>query len=89
MGCEVNFSVSFAVQDAGLLVVEVDDGLVVFVVLEERLVGAYNLRVLAQPVTYPATQIDDAFHAVGRHEGMAEDFLGRLADAVHAASALD
>ena len=65
------------------------DGLVVPVVLEEGLVGAHHLGVLVQALPHAGAQPDDALHAVGRQEGVAEDLLGLLPDAIHAARPLD
>ena len=48
VGGQVHLPVRFAVQDAGPFVVEIQDGLVVGLILEEGFVGANHLRVLLQ-----------------------------------------
>ena len=63
--------------------------LVVLVVLEEGFVRADHLGVLLQALPHAGAQADDALDAVGRQEGVAEDRLGLLADAVDAAGPLD
>ena len=89
VGGEVDLGVGVAVEDAGLLVVEVEERLIVRLVLEERLVGADDLGVLLQPLADARAQADDPLDAVGRQERVAEDLVGLLPDAVHAAGALD
>ena len=89
VGSQVHLGVLVAVQDAGLLGEQVADDLVVPVVLKEGLIGADDFGVLLQALADAGAQADDPFNAVGRQEGVAEDLLGLLADAVHAAGALD
>ena len=54
VGGQVDLGVGVAVQDAGLLVVKVEETLIVAVVLEKRLVGADDLGVLLEPLADPA-----------------------------------
>ena len=89
VGGQVDVAVGVAVEDARLLVVEIDQDPIVAVVFEERLVGADHLGVLAQAGADAAAQADDALDAVGREEGVGEDLLGPLADPVDAAHPLD
>ena len=63
--------------------------LIVAVVLEEGLVGPHDLRVLLETLPDAAAQADDPLDAISRQERVAEDLLGLLPDAVHAAGALD
>ena len=64
-------------------------GLVVLVVLENASSVPTTSAFSRAACHVPCHADCDAFHAVGWHEGVAEDFLGRLANAVHAAGALD
>ena len=89
VGGQVDLAVGVPVQDSGVLVVQVEDGLVIGFVLEERLVGAHHLGVLLEPRPHPPAQLDDALDAVGRQEGMAQYLARVLADAVDAPGALD
>ena len=63
--------------------------MVVLLILEEGLVGADDLGVLAEAVPDAVAEVDDALNAVGGQEGVAENLFGLLPDAVDAASALD
>ena len=58
-------------------------------ILKEGLVRADDFGVLLQALPHARAQADDALDAIGRQEGVAEDGVGLLADAVHAAGALD
>ena len=86
---QVNLAVGVSVEDARALVVEIDDGLVVGLVLKERLVGANHLGVLMKPGTDPFSQLDDALHTVGGQKGVAQYLLRMLSDAIDAARPLD
>ena len=50
VGRQVDLRILLAVEEAGFLVIEVRDCLVVLVVVEERLVGPDHLGILAEPV---------------------------------------
>ena len=71
-----------------MLGVQVTDG-IGLLVFEESFVGAHHLGVLQQPLPDTRTQLDQALHAFGGEEGIAVDFLGFLADAVHPTDALN
>ena len=62
---------------------------VVVFVLEERLVRADHLCVLAEPGPDSPAQVDDALNPLGGQEGVAQNLLGLLAYAVNAARTLD
>ena len=66
VGGEVDLGVGVAVEDAGLLVIQVENRPVVAVVLEERLVGADDLGVLLEALADARAQADDPLDAVGR-----------------------
>jgi hypothetical protein len=91
VGGQVDLGVAVVVEDAVLLGVQVADQTVVViaVVVEEGFVGADDFGVLDQALPDASAQPDETLHAIGRHEGIAEDGVGLLADAVHAARALD
>ena len=77
------------VEDAGFFGEEVADEGVVLLVLEKGFVGADDLGVFVQALADARAQADEALDAIGGQEGVAEDLLGLLPDAVHAARALD
>ena len=89
VGGEIDFGVGVAVEDAGLLVVEIEEFLPLALVLEEGFIGADDLSVLVQALADARAQANDALDAIGGQERVAEDLLGLLADAIHAARALD
>ena len=68
---------------------EKPSGCVVAVVLEEGLIGANDLGVLLQALADTRTQAKNPLDALGWQEGVDEDLLGLLADAIHPASPLD
>ena len=86
---EVDLTVGFVIEDACLLVVEVEQRRTVGLVLEERLVRAHDLGVLGEPGADARPQADDPFDTLGWQEAAAEDLLSALADAIDAACALD
>ena len=72
---QVYVALRVAVQNAGALVVQIDDGLIIVFVLEERLVSANDLCVLAEPGPDSPAQVDDALNPLGGQEGVAEYLL--------------
>ena len=58
-------------------------------VLEEGLIRADDLGIFLQASAHPGAQADEALDTLGRQEGVAEDLFRLLADAVHAAGALN
>ena len=91
VGSQVYVAFRVAVQDAGALVVQVEDRHIVefVVVLEERFVGADHLSVLLETLPDPPAQVDYALDTLGRKEGVAENLLCLLPDTVDAARTLD
>ena len=86
---KVNLGILFTVEQAGLFVVKIGNDFIVLVVVEEGFIGANNFGVGVEPRSHLRTKIDDRFDSVCRQETVAEDFVGFLADAIHAASPLD
>ena len=86
---QVDLGIGVAVENAGFLGEQVADHVVVTVVLEEGLVGTDNLGVLPQPLPDTGSQPDDPFDPICRKERVTEDFVGLLADTVHATGTLD
>ena len=89
MGRQVYVALRVAVQDAGPFVVQVEDGLIVVFVLEERFVSPDHFCVLPEPLPDPPAQVDDALDALGWQEGVAEYLLCLLPYTVDAARTLD
>ena len=69
--------------------IEIDHNLIVPVVFKEMLIRADNFRVFLQAPPDPHSKPNDSLHTIGREKGIAEYLFGFLADAVHAARALD
>ena len=86
---EVHFVVFRVVEDAGFFGEKVADEVVVFFVLEKGFVGADDLGVFLQALADARAQADEALDAIGGQKRVAENFLRLLADAIHAARALD
>ena len=89
VGGQVHLGVGVIVEDAVALGVEITKSLVVAVVLKKALVGADHLGVLGQALADALAQADETLDPVGGDEGVAEDAVGALADAIDAAGALD
>lgn len=87
--CEVHLGLSFAVEDARFLVVEIEKLLPLAFVLEEGLVRADHLGILVETLPHAGTKSDQILDALCGQEGIAEDLFGLLSDAIHAAGALD
>ena len=85
---EVDVRLVAAVENACLLVVQVEYRLLVLV-LEERLVGPDHLGVLAEARPHAGAEPEQALDPLGRQERITQDVARPLADAVHAAGALD
>ena len=89
VGGQVYVSFRIPVKDTGALVIQVDDGLFVFIILEERLIRADHLGVLLEPVPDTLAQFDDALNSLGGQERVTKYLLRLLPDAVDAARPLN
>jgi hypothetical protein len=78
VGGQVDVALGVAVEQPGLLVVQVVEGRGFGAVAEERLVGPHHLGVLPEPVADPLAQADDAVDPVRGEERVAEDLLRLL-----------
>ena len=87
IGSKIDVVVRGVVEHAGAFVVEVDDNGFV-IIFEECLVGADDFSVLKKTRADAGTQENKAFDAFCGQEGVAEDLLGFLTDAVNPSGAL-
>ena len=86
---KVYFGVGIAVENARFLREEVADALIVAIILEKGFVCADDLGIFLQSLTDTGTQADDPFDTIRRQEGVAENGLCLLANAVHTPDPLD
>ena len=89
VGSEIDLRIRLTVQNAGVLVVEINKFLALALVFEECFVGSDDFGVFLEPLANARSQLDQALHSVSRQEGVAEDFLGGLADAIDTSRTLD
>src|ERR1022692_671095 len=86
---EVHFVVRRIVEDAGLFSEEVADDRVVLFILKKGFVRADDFGVFVETLADARAQADEALDALCRDKRVAQNFLGFLADTIHAARTLN
>ena len=84
IGGKVDVGFVVAVEDAVFFVVEVENGLLVFI-FEECFVRPDNFGIVAEARPDAGAKPEQTFDSFGGQKGIAEDVVRLLADAVYAA----
>src|SRR3954470_11749616 len=65
---QIHFGLGVAIENASLLVIQVEQFLALLLVLEERLVCAYDFCILPETLADSGAQPDHSLNTVGRKE---------------------